>query len=217
MILDLGPSEFWGSWCAVGRPISTDILTFNGERRTKNRSVQSLSPGAGVWTGWRLSDSVLYLFSSPYLDMLGVSTIYQPLLSPNPSTSKPQERFVEDLKMLSMFGDLNRNGSFLESRALDGRNNSLSFFFEKDWIYQTGLIIPHHLINANQPDHTRPLFGRRCSVYLSVPGSKPTSVSLNQYSINIHMADFTTFFHSLYHNFSMWNQMDGPHDDRACF
>lgn len=28
--------------------------------------------------------------------------------------------------------------------------------FEKDWIYQTGLIIPHHLINANQPDHTRP-------------------------------------------------------------
>ena len=156
MILDLGPSEFWGSWCAVGRPISTDILTFNGERRTKNRSVQSLSPGAGVWTGWRLSDSVLYLFSSPYLDILGVSTIYQPLLSPNPSTSKPQERFVEDLKMLSMFGDLNRNGSFLESRALDGRNNSLSFFFEKDWIYQTGLIIPHHLINANQPDHTRP-------------------------------------------------------------
>ena len=129
MILDLGPSEFWGSWCAVGRPISTDILTFNGERRTKNRSVQSLSPGAGVWTGWRLSDSVLYLFSSPYLDILGVSTIYQPLLSPNPSTSKPQERFVEDLKMLSMFGDLNRNGSFLESRALDGRNNSLSFFF----------------------------------------------------------------------------------------
>ena len=165
---------------------------------------------------WRLSDSVLYLFSSPYLDMLGVPTIYQLLLSPNPSTSKPQGRFVEDLKMLSMFGDSNRNGSFLESRALDGRNNSLSFFFEKDWIYQTGLIIPHHLINANQPDHTRPLFGRRSSVYLSVPGSKPTSVYLNHINIQsifiwqinsydaIHMmADFTTCFHSLYHHFSM--------------
>lgn len=63
------------------------------------------------------------------------------------------QRREKDLKMLSMFGDLNRNGSFLESRALDGRNNSLSFFFEKELGWRGILIEPSEI----QP----PLLGDR--------------------------------------------------------